>query len=303
MPTVVVLGSLHLDYLVRVPYIPRKGETLKGEDLQVQPGGKGANQAYYAALQGAATHMIGRVGDDAMGEPQVSALAAAGVSTRRIAVDAAAKSGMSVAMIDDDSDYGAVIMSGANLGVTRRDVDEALDLIGGASCLVMQYEIPMDTILYAAESARRLGVRVVVNAAPAYPSPEILAATDVLVVNEVEAEMLLGIPVGAAVEMLKRLKAITTPVTKIVTLGSVGLIFASPEDSGYIPSHKVAVKDAHGAGDCFVGAFAARLSFGDTLRDALLYGNAAAAVSVTHSGPRSDVCPDAVRRQMACASA
>ncbi len=298
MPSVVVLGSLHLDYLVRVPYIPRKGETLKGENLQVQPGGKGANQAYYAALQGAAVYMIGRVGEDAMGEMQTAALAQAGVNVDRVAKDAAAKSGMSVAMIDADSDYGAVIVSGANMQVSRQDVDHAVDVIKNADCLVMQYEIPLETVLYAAEMAGRYGVKVVLNAAPAYPSPEILAKTDVLIVNEIEAEMLLGIAAASPEETLSSLRTLAAPAMRIVTLGSAGLVFAAEDDCGYIPSHRVAVTDAHGAGDCFVGSLAARLAFGDSLRSAAEYGNAAAAVSVSHAGPRSLVVPEQVRRQL-----
>ncbi len=294
MPSVVVLGSLHLDYLVHVPYIPHKGETLKGENLQVQPGGKGANQAYYAAMQGATTHMIGRVGDDAMGEMQINALAQVGVNVERIRKDANARSGMSVAMIDDDSDYGAVIVSAANMQVTRADVDEAAELIAGSDCLVMQYEIPLDTVLYAARLARKRGVKVVLNAAPAYPNPEIVAETDLLIVNEIEAEMLLGIPAGTPDDTLSRLKALTSPAMRVVTLGSAGLVFATSDDAGFIPSHQVKVKDAHGAGDCFVGSLVARLADGDTLRQAVLYGNAAAAVSVTHSGPRSLVTPESV---------
>lgn len=296
MEKVVVLGSLHLDYLARVPYIPRKGETLRGRDLQLQPGGKGANQAFYAALQGAETWMIGRIGDDSMGATQVEALAAAGVDTSRIRVDPGAKSGMSVALIDDESDYGAVILSGANLRVTHEDVDAVEDLIAAASCLVMQFEIPLETVLYAATMARRHGVKVILNAAPAYPAPEIIAKTDVLIVNEVEAEMLLGLKLGSPESMLAALRKLASPATRIVTLGSAGLVFASAADAGFIPSHQVAVRDAHGAGDCFVGAFAARLALGDSLRDALEYGNAAAAVSVTHSGPRSMVVPEKVAR-------
>lgn len=298
MSTVVVLGSLHLDYLVRLPYIPRKGETLKGEDLQVQPGGKGANQAYYSALQGAKTYMIGRVGADAMGETQTSALKTAGVDVSRVLIDPEAKSGMSIAMIDDDSDYGAVILSCANMAVTKEDVNKAADLIANASCLVMQYEIPLDTVKYAAEKAKNNGVKVILNAAPAYPEPGILELIDVLVVNEVEAEMLLGIAPGDAEQNLSQIIGVKTPPIKVVTLGSAGLVFSSPDDSGFIPSHKVNVRDAHGAGDCFVGSFAARLASGDSLRSALEYGNAAAAVSVTHSGPRSNVIPDLVRRQV-----
>lgn len=295
MPSVVVLGSLHLDYLVRVPYIPRKGETIKGDDLQVQPGGKGANQAYYAALQGAETHMIGRVGDDAMGEVQTAALARVGVDVSRVRKDAGVRSGMSVAMIDDDSDYGAVIVSAANMRVTQDDVDEAADLIAKAECLVMQYEIPLELVLYAARLARKRGTKVVLNAAPAYPSAEIVAETDLLIVNEIEAEMLLGIPAGSPQETLSRLREVAAPAMRVVTLGSAGLVFATDDDSGFIPSRRVDVRDAHGAGDCFVGSLVARLAHGDSLRGAAEYGNTAAAVSVTHSGPRSNVTPESVR--------
>ncbi|MCD8140310.1 MAG: ribokinase [Planctomycetaceae bacterium] len=283
-----------MDYLVHVPYIPRKGETIKGEDLQVQPGGKGANQAYYAALHGAVTHMIGRVGDDTMGEIQTTALSRAGVNVDRVKKDTKAQSGMSVAMIDEDSDYGAVIVSAANMQVSRADVDEASELIAGADCLVMQYEIPLDIVLYAARLARKHGTKVVLNAAPAYPSPEILTETDLLIVNEIEAEMLLNISAGTPEDTLTQLRRLTTPAMRVMTLGAAGLVFATADDFGFIPSRRVEVKDAHGAGDCFVGSLAARLAHGDSLRQAAEYGNAAAAVSVMHTGPRSLVTPESV---------
>lgn len=294
---IAVLGSLHLDYLVHLPYIPRKGETLKGRDLRIQPGGKGANQAYYAALMGAPTMMLGRVGDDMMGETQKAALAAANVDVSLLKVDPGVKSGMSVAMICDDSDYGAAIISGANMRVGKEDVDAAGEAILGASHLVMQYEIPLDTVAYAAKLARRAGVKVVVNAAPAYPGEEILAETDILIVNEIEAEMLLGIPGGNAAETLARLEQSPAPAVRIVTLGAAGVVYASEDESGFLPAHDVAVKDSHGAGDSFVGALCACLADGGTIGEAVAFGNAAAALSVANSGPRSTFTREMVREQ------
>lgn len=291
---VAVLGSLHLDYLISLPYIPRKGETLKGRDLTLQAGGKGANQAFYSALQGVPTYMIGRIGSDSMGEIQKKSLVEAGVNVDHLKIDASAKSGMSVAMICDDSDYGAAILSGANMNVGIDDVEAARNVICGSSCLVMQYEIPLPVVAYAARMARAANVKVIVNAAPAYEDKDILNEIDILIVNEIEAEMLLGIQPGDRESMLRQLKETALPPVRIVTLGSEGIIYASPDGSGYIPPHKVPVKDAHGAGDSFVGAFSAHIALGHSLEDALTYGNAAAAVSVTHAGPRSLVTPEKV---------
>ena len=166
---VAVLGSLHLDIMVHAPDRPRKGETLPGSAWMYKAGGKGGNQAVAAAQFGAQAFMIGRVGDDDFGKRLLSHLRSAKVDTKHVRTDPDASSGMSVAIIDAEGDYGAVIVSGANLRLSEEDVREALDVIQHASVLVLQNEILDATNLFAAEFAKAHSARVVLNAAPARP--------------------------------------------------------------------------------------------------------------------------------------
>jgi ribokinase len=191
-------------------------------------GGKGGNQAVAAAQFGAQAFMIGRVGDDDFGKRLLSYLRSAKVDTKHVRIDPAAGSGMSVAIIDAEGDYGAVIVSGANLQISEEDVREALDVIQRAGVLVLQNEILDAMNLFAAQFARAHGVRVVLNAAPARPlAPKMLETVDILVVNAVEAEMMCGVAVAspaAAAEAATRLSSQATNV--IVTAGGMGLAVA-----------------------------------------------------------------------------
>ena len=190
---VVVLGSLHYDIMVEAPDRPRKGETLVGQGWRPTMGGKGRNQAAAAARAGAGTAMIGAVGRDGFGLALLASLDEAGVDRRHVLERSDAGSGMSVAITDPEGDYGAVIVSAANLTLGSAFVTERGGCIDTARVLVLQNEIPDAANVAAAARARRAGVLVVLNAAPARePDPELPALVDILVVNAVEAEMLGG---------------------------------------------------------------------------------------------------------------
>ena len=282
--TVAVLGSLHLDIMVNAPDRPRKGETLPGSAWSYKAGGKGGNQAVAAAQFGAQASMIGRVGDDDFGKRLLSHLQSSQVDTKHVRIDPAANSGMSVAIIDAEGDYGAVIVSGANLRLAEEDIRDALEVLQRASVLVLQNEVPDAANVLAAEAAKRQGARVVFNAAPTRPLDPLLAPNvDILVVNAVEAEMMCGVVVGsldAAAEAVAQLSNQVDNV--IVTAGGLGLAWA--EDGGRPqvgPAHPVTLVDTHGAGDAFIGALAARLVDGASLGEATRFANAAAAVFVS----------------------
>ena len=302
MPRIAVLGSLHLDVLVYGPDRPRKGETLAGDRWGLQAGGKGGNQAAQAARQGAEVHMIGRVGRDDFGDRLLAALVQAGVNTQHVRVDDSAGSGMSVAIFDREGDYGALIVSGVNLNIGQEDIELAAETLRAADCLILQYEVPLDTVKAAAAFARTHDVRVILNAAPAYPAPEgLLDLVDVLVVNEIEAEMISGQPVGtlesaerAAVALLDQVPAV------LITLGGNGVMVADLENAPtHLPGYRVPLADTHGAGDAFIGALALRLAEGDALLAAAQYANATGALMVQHAGPQADIRPETVRAFMA----
>lgn len=294
-PRVTVVGSLHYDIMVRAPYLPRAGETLIGEAWWWKPGGKGGNQAMAAARHGAAVEMIGCLGDDGFGDRLRERLAAAGVGLAHVRT-VAAGSGMSVALTQADGDYAAVVVSGANRHIDPEQTAASAGVISDSRVLLLQNEIDERANVAAAKVARAAGAIVVLNAAPARPMGEMAGLTDVLVVNAVEAEMLgvgpvdgLAAAAGAAHDLL------SVAPTVIVTAGAAGIAAASDEEPLSLPAHAVEAPDAHGAGDVFVGALAARLADGAPLVEASRYANAAAALHVgTPEHERDALGPAAV---------
>lgn len=280
---VIVCGSLHLDIMVKAPRLPGLDETLAGTDWGQQCGGKGGNQAVMAARMGVRTAMIGRVGNDPFGERLVDNLHHAGVDTRAVGIDPEHGSGMSVAVVDPKGEYGAIIVSGANLAIPPDEMFDVWHALEGGRVLVLQNEIPEAVNIQIAKVARRVGAKVVVNAAPARAmSEEFLDLIDVLVVNRVEAAMLTGRPVDTSQELRSALTWLGEGRRGvIITLGSKGLVGATAAGLSFdIPAVPVEVKSTHGAGDAFIGALVARLVRFDPLAEAARAANAAAAMHV-----------------------
>jgi ribokinase len=265
---------LHYDIIVDAPDRPRKGETITGRSWAPKFGGKGGNQAAGARRQGVPTAMVGAVGDDSFGAALLAGLDRADVGRTNVAVLSGVGSGMSVAIFDDDGDYGAVIVSGANLAITPAQA--GADLLSRGKVLVLQNEIPEVVNEAVARRARDLGMTTILNAAPARPFTTSLPdLVDILVVNAIEAEMLGGGRVSSletaasAAEILAaRFKSV------VVTAGGDGV--GSFDQSGRtlrLPGIKVVVESTHGAGDAFVGTFAARIAVGDPFEIALSIAN------------------------------
>jgi ribokinase len=281
---IAILGSLHLDILVHAPGRPIKGETLPGSAWGYKAGGKGTNQAVAAAQFGARVSMVGRVGNDDFGKRLLNHLKAAGVDAEHVHIDPEAGSGMSVAIIDPEGDYGAIIVSGANLRLSNKDLEEAREVIRNAQILVLQNEVLEAINVAAAESARGYGVRVILNAAPARPlGPDLTANVDLLVVNAVEAEMICGVAVTSLPAATEAAALLSKQVANVVvTAGGLGLAVA---ERGNTPraevAHTVKSLDTHGAGDAFIGALAARWASGMPLAEAVRFANAAAALFVS----------------------
>ena len=281
---VIVCGSLHLDIMVYAPGLPRLDETTVGTRWAMQCGGKGGNQAVMAARAGARVAMIGRVGADDFGDRLRAHLTARGVDARAVGVDATAGSGMSTAIVRDDGEYGAVIVSGANLRIDPASIEDRWRASGGASVLVLQNEIPEAVNIAAASVARESGAKVILNAAPARQmTSQLIDLVDILVVNRVEAEMLSGLIVNdnaSALAALPRLGAGRRDI--VATLGGAGLV-VQPRgaDAKAIAPIPVRVVSTHGAGDCFVGALARWLAAGADLMAAAADANQAAAAHVS----------------------
>lgn len=276
-PSILVAGSLHLDVVVRAPRLPALDETLAGQGVDYVFGGKGGNQAVAAAKMGAPVHIAGAVGTDAFAGTLLAELDRAGVEWSRVAAIPGA-SGMSVAIVDAQGSYGAVIVSAANLAFDPGSID----FPQGCRILMLQNEIAASANLALARRARAAGVFVILNAAPARPAdPELLRCVDLLVVNRVEAEQTTGSPASDAEQAARKLAA-GGPKSVIVTLGADGLCGVSAGGEGFRQAgHKVSVVSTHGAGDAFLGALAARLLEDDALEEACAFAQKAAALHVS----------------------
>ncbi|MER8803196.1 ribokinase [Mesorhizobium sp. M0018] len=280
-PLVTVFGSLHYDIMVEAPNRPRKGETVTGHAWHPKCGGKGSNQAVSAARAGVRAAMIGAVGDDDFGRALLDNLDRNGVDQRFVGVASGAGSGMSVAIFDDSGDYGAVIVSGSNLTLGEKDIIEAAELIAQTAVLLLQNEVPEAANIAAARAVKAHGGRVVLNAAPARKlTAELIALTDIVIVNAIEAEFLAGVSVVDTLEGATKAAGMLVGFypAAIVTAGGEGVAYRDRDGQAFaLPAMPVEVVSTHGAGDEFVGAFAAWLARGEPVEAALGAANAAAA--------------------------
>ena len=291
MARIVVVGSFNMDLVVRLPAIPRPGETLLGGVFATYPGGKGSNQAVAAARLGGEVTMIGRVGADAFGDQLLSMARSEGIDTRFVGIDPHEATGVALIEVDAQGQNSIAVASGANFTLTAADVATAFAQLERVDLLVMPLETPIDTIVTAAELAHKVGARVVLNPAPAqHLSPELLKNVDVLIPNEHEAAFMTGIEIHspqdarqAAAHLLQ-----SGPGSVIVTMGSQGALIAQAAQSEIVytqtPAFSVKAVDTTAAGDAFVGALAVALGEGRSLPDAARFASAAAAISVTRVG-------------------
>ncbi|GIV87888.1 MAG: ribokinase [Chloroflexus sp.] len=282
-PTIIVVGSLNMDLVVRAPRHPQPGETLIGSDFQIFPGGKGANQAVAAARLGARVRMIGRVGVDAFGDALLDAAQYDGVDTGYVQRDPDAATGVALITLDAHGQNTIVVAPGANMRVSEADVQRAEALFQGADVLLMQLECPLDAVMAATELAHRYGVQVVLNPAPARPLPvALLSQIDYLLPNQLELQALAEgeTDLTAAIERLQRQGVRNL----LVTLGAEGALLATGEQTTTVPAFQVPVVDTVAAGDAFAGAFCVALAEGKPPLEAVRWGNAAGALAVTRAG-------------------
>ncbi len=283
-PPIVVVGSYNRDIAMSVAHLPAPGQTCLGLGRLESPGGKGANQAIQAARCGARVTMLAAVGQDEAGDAAIATWRSAGVDTAHVARLAGHGTGMAVILVDARGENAIVVDSGANAALTPAMIDAAAGAIGRCRIVVAQLETPLDATRRAFEIARAAGARTLLNAAPAPGDldPAILALTDILVVNEGEGLALTGaaheIAIGEA--LLARVGEAV-----VLTLGSQGaILFRCDTPPLRRPTHKVNVIDTTGAGDAFIGAFAAEFARGDDYAPALAHGLAAGALACTAMG-------------------
>ncbi|TFV86480.1 ribokinase [Blastococcus sp. CT_GayMR16] len=290
--SVTVVGSLNEDVLVAVGRLPGRGETVIGRSAELAPGGKGANQAAAAGQLGPGVHMVGRVGEDPAGDRQLAALAGSRVNVSRVQRTAGVPTGSATIPVEDGSGENLiVVVPGANAELTPEDAD--VESVRRAAVLLLQLEVPLDTVYAAAAAAG--GTVVLTPAPPCLLPDELLGLVDLLVPNEHELVQLTGAAAGARTpaELAALARGIVGPVV-VVTLGARGALLVRRDGTPALlqaPPEVVAV-DTTGAGDCFCGALAQALARGAELPEAVRYAVTAAALSTTGPGARGALPDD-----------
>lgn len=283
-PDIVVIGSINHDLTVMTARLPAPGETVLGSRHYSGGGGKGANQAVAAARLGAGVAMVGRVGDDDHGSALRAALAAEGIDVETIGFDEVAPTGVAVITVDEHAENTIVVSPGANDRLSPEHLDP--ELVAGAAVVLVQLEIPLETVTAAAKLARGT---LILNPAPARPLPrELLEHVDLMVPNRSELGILTGAPEPATVEEAAGLaRRLGHGGTMVVTLGAAGAVIVDGDGIVHIPAPEVDPVDPTGAGDAFCGALGQALSQGWDSIDALRRAVAAGALATTRPGAQT----------------
>jgi len=291
-PRLVVLGSANVDLMLAVPQLPRPGETVAGEHFTTAPGGKGANQAVAAARLGADVHFVACLGDDAFGRMLLEALRASAVGTDGVRLVDGSATGVAMILVDAAAENCIALAPGANAALSSADVIRLQPTIAGASLLVCQLESPLATVRAAIEAAHAAAVPVLLNPAPARElDPSLLRLVRFLVPNESEASALTGIGVVDAASAERAAGALLERgvQTVLMTRGAQGVLIAERGRFEHLPAPRVDAVDTTGAGDTFVGAFAAHWIGSGELCSAVEFAQRAAAFSVTGRGAQASM--------------
>jgi len=292
MNKVAVVGSFGRDMIMQVSHIPARGETVGEGRFSQTFGGKGANQALAAARSGGEVVFVACVGEDSSGETAISSFSDEGINTQYMSQTDKEGTGTALIFVGDDGENSITVAPGANYFLDRAQVDAASDELKTADLILMQLEIPMDTVEYVLEQAQTWGTPVMLNPAPAKPLSDIaLGRLHTLVVNETEAEIVSGekLQGDESVAIIANQLRDKGPKVVIVTLGAKGAYVASDDFTGHIAGNKVETLDTTAAGDVFCGALTTALCQNKPIDQAVTFGCAAAAIAVTRLGAQPSV--------------
>jgi len=294
MKKILVVGSSNTDLIIKVPEIPRPGETLLGGQFQTFPGGKGANQAVAAARAGGEVVFIAAVGDDAYGAEAIRGYKEDKINTEDIKVCKGVPSGIAMITVSHKGENAITVASGANGELSAADLDEAEEAFEEADYMLVQLETPLETVHKAVELCAEFDTRVILNPAPAAElSSEILGKVDIITPNETEAEKLTGTKVENEASAILAADALHKNGigTVIITMGSQGAFLSDPASGNkrMIPGFSVKAVDTTAAGDVFNGQLAVALAEGLGLEEAILLSHSAAALSVQKLGAQSSI--------------
>ena len=289
---ILVIGSSNTDMILKVPRIPKPGETIMGGTFNTAPGGKGANQAVAASRLGGFVSLIASIGDDVYGNEAMDGFISDHIDVKYIVHKTNTRSGVAQILVDDDGTNSIAVAAGANAKLLPDDIHKANKLFSSVSILLLQLEIPIETVCAAISLAAPRGIKIILNPAPAQLLPEnILSHVSILTPNQFEAELFTGIRVvnndsaARAGDVLLN-KGIDTV---LITMGATGTYIKTSSLSTLVPAVNVNAVDTTAAGDVFNGALAVALSENHSLTDAVGFANAAAALSVTRFGAQPSI--------------
>jgi ribokinase len=286
-PRIAVVGSANVDLTTFSDRFPRPGETIFGQRFDLGFGGKGANQAVAARLCGAEVVMVAKLGNDLFGEATVRNFKTLGIDATHVTIVDGVSSGVAPIFVDAEGQNRILVVKGANDTLTPADVDAAADALRSVDTIVLQFEIPLETIYYVVQFARKNNIRCIVNPAPAQPVDlQQLRDADYFIPNETEAEVITGLPVHSIDDAKNCASSLLQQGFKrvIITLGGRGSLLASAEGTRLMEPFAVTPTDTTGAGDAFIGSFATFLASGLEENESLARANLYAALSTTKVG-------------------
>ena len=286
-PRIAVVGSANIDLTTFADQFPKPGETIFGKSFDLGFGGKGANQAVAARLCGAEVFMVARVGSDLFGPATIENFRKQGIDPTHVKQVEGLSSGVAPIFVEPNGQNRILVVKGANDALKPADVDAAAETLKTADCIVLQFEIPVETVYYTIEFARKHGIRCILNPAPAQPVDlGALKDLDYFVPNETEAETITRCPVKNVEDAKKCAeKLVASGIRRvIITLGANGSLLASRDGSEHVPPFAVRSIDSTGAGDAFIGSFAVFLGEGVPEKEAVRRANLYAALSTTGVG-------------------
>jgi ribokinase len=290
MKRIIVIGSSNTDMVIKTEKLPTPGETILGGKFLMNPGGKGANQAVAASRLGGKVTFITKRGNDLFGNQAVGLLMREGVDTQYIVKDPELPSGVALITVDSTGENSIVVAPGSNGNLLKEDIPSVIFDTGKFEILLLQLEIPIDTVEYSAVTASEHGIKVILNPAPARKlSDNLLKHTWLITPNETEAETITGVIITDIPSAERAAELIQERGAKnvIITLGEAGAYIKSENYTGLIPGIKVKPVDTTAAGDVFNGALAVAISEGSDLKDAVIFANKAASISVTRMGAQA----------------
>jgi ribokinase len=290
-PKIIVVGSSNTDMIIKVPHLPVPGETVLGDEFHMVHGGKGANQAVAAARAGGQVIFISCLGSDTFGKNALEKLKNEGIDTTYIKISDEKPSGVAMINVASSGENSISVAPGANSLLLPEDIEKAGPAFKDADIVLLQLEIPLETVTRTVSLAREYNLKIILNPAPARElDPSLLRMIDIITPNETEASILVSAEeeVLEQKDLIKKLKELGLE-TVIITLGEQGVVFSSNGQEGHVSGNKVEVIDTTAAGDTFNGYLAVALAGGGSLDESIRIANQAASVSVTRLGASTSI--------------